>query len=172
MSEMLEKLENEICSQLDAMNNYAVGDDEKRRGTENVEKLYKLYLLEKEKDQRDKDLEIREREAKVREEELNLKKDEFEYKKLDDTLKHTDDILIRNQELKLKEMEVKQKSPLTDKILKGLEIVLEAGAIIIPAALYDRVAQDTFEFEKTGIITSSFGKSITRVISPKQWFKK
>ena len=165
MEDICEKLKYEIASELDAMDKHPVGSEEKKRGAENVEKLYKLLILAKEKEQKSEELELREREVAAREKEVLVHQE-------DTSLRRVAEEYFRKEELKLKEQELKQKNSLFDKVLKGLEIALQGAAIVLPVAAYDRIAQSTFEFERGEIITSSFGKSLSRVLSPKSWFRK
>ena len=165
MEDILEKLRYEIASELDAMDKHPVGSEEKKKGAESVEKLYKLLILEKENEQKNAELDLREREVKAREKEVLIHEE-------DTALRRTIEEHFREADLKLKEQELKQKNSMFDKILKVLEIALQGAAIVLPVAAYDRIAQSTFEFERGEIITSSFGKSLSRVLSPKSWFRK
>ena len=125
------RLMNEIDSELLALNNYAVGDDEKKRGVENVEKLYKILLQE---------------------EENRLKEKELEYKK---------------EELRAK-IEADSKKTAGEGFLKFLGYVVEGAAIVVPAKVYWEVAKATFVFEQENCVTSMFGKSLPRLLSPKK----
>lgn len=131
-----ELLEEEIAADIEALGNLSPDTDEYKTIAENIAKLHKLLMDENELELKD-DLQRRE---------LLRADDEME-------MKHEAE----------RESKIRGRK---ERCIQYIRIGLEASGIILPLIFYGVWLRKGFEFEKDGIVTSSFFKNMINRIKP------
>lgn len=131
-----ELLEEELKADIESLNNLSPDTDEYKKIVENIVKLHEILDAEYEHELKE---ESQRRELLRAEDELEIKRD------------------AEND---------RQTQCKRDRRIQYIRIGLEASGIILPLIFYGVWLKKGFEFEKEGIVTSSFFKNMINRIKP------
>lgn len=131
-----ELLEEELKADIESLDNLSPDTEEYKKIADNIAKLHELLVAEYEHELKD---EAQRRELLRAEDELEIKRD------------------AEND---------RQTQCKKDRRIQYIRIGLEAGGIVLPLIFYGVWLKKGFEFEKDGIVTSSFFKNMINRMKP------